>query len=494
MYIAFEDISENSDAVDVCIIGAGAAGISMAVTLAERGHRVLLCEGGDADYSERSQECYRGDVVGDPYISLYGARLRYLGGSTNHWGGICRPLDRHDFTAKTAASETAWPIGRDALAPYYHAAASVLDLAPTPADQPVTDSGLKRIYFSRGNPTRLKDKYAATLSESTNLHCCLTANLTALETQDGKVTDATFKNYQGDYRKVQARYFVLACGGIENSRLLLWCNQQLKGQLIPHAATLGRYWMEHPHATVGKALLFEPAALGLDEEYNVFLSPTAHSINSRQLLNCGLRLHRMNAEATQELIDKLADQAPTLTGRLRIWQAQGRVIHGAVLRAAWEQEPRFDNRVELSEELDQLGIPRSRLVWQQSELDRHTIRESMLLLGEYLRDHEVGRLQMADWLADTPVQLPTEGELAGRHHMGGTRMSLNAEVGIVNPDCRLFAQDNFYVAGSSVFASAGHANPTLTLVQLALRLCDHLENRLTQNVNGAASAPLTERA
>lgn len=482
MYIDFEQISEQEEAFDICIIGAGAAGISMAVTLAERGHRVLLCEGGDADYSERSQECYRGDVVGDPYIPLYGARLRYLGGSTNHWGGVCRPLDRYDFPAKAAASETAWPITRGTLSPYYRAATKLLDLEVPPTDQPVPGAGLKRIYFSLGNPTRLKDKYATTLLESTTLECCLTANLVALETQGGKVTSATFKNYQGDYRLVRARYFVLACGGIENSRLLLWCNQQAQGQLIPQPATLGRYWMEHPHATVGKALLFEPGALGMNEEYNIFLSPTADAIDSRQILNCGLRLHRMSPEATQELIDELADQAPTLVGRLQIWQAQGRVMHGAVLRAAWEQEPRFENRIELSEELDELGVPRSRLVWQQSELDRRTIRESMLLLGEYLRDNEVGRLQMAEWLAETPVQLPTEGELAGRHHMGGTRMSLSAEEGVVNTDCRLFAQENFFVAGSSVFASAGHANPTLTLVQLALRLCDHLEDQLTQSI------------
>jgi choline dehydrogenase-like flavoprotein len=480
MYIDFEAISEQRDGVDVCIIGAGAAGISMAITLARQGHRVLLCEGGDANYSERSQDSYRGEIVGDTYIPLYGARLRHLGGSTNHWGGVCRPLDRYDYSAKSATRETAWPIGRDALSPYYRAAASILDLATTPADQPIVGAGFKRIYFSLGNPTRLKEKYAATLSESTTLQCCLTANLVALETHDGKVTHATFRNYQGDYRQVRARYFVLACGGIENSRLLLWCNQQSQGQLIPQHKTLGRYWMEHPHATVGKALLFEPAALGLDEDYNVFLSPTAHAINSRQILNCGLRLHRMNAEATQELINELVQWAPTLAGRLRTWQAQGKVMHGTVLRAAWEQEPRFENRIELSDELDGVGIPRSRLVWRQSDLDRRTIRESMLLLGEYLRDSGLGRVQLADWLADTPVQLPTEGELAGRHHMGGTRMSLTADEGIVNPDCRLFAQENVYVAGSSVFASAGHANPTLTLVQLALRLCDHLGSRLAQ--------------
>lgn len=482
MYIAFEDINEDNDAIDVCIIGGGAAGMSMAITLSRQGHQVLLCEGGDAGYSERSQDSYRGEVVGDTYIPLYGARLRHLGGSTNHWGGVCRPLDRYDFPPKAAAHETGWPISHDALSPYYRAAASMLDLVTTPPDQPIPESGLKRIYFSLGHPTRLKDKYADTLSESTTLHCCLTANLVALETQGGTVTDATFKNYQGDYRKVRARYFVLACGGIDNSRLLLWCNQQANGALIPQDTTLGRYWMEHPHATVGKALLFNPAALGLEQDYNVFLSPTARSIASRRILNCGLRLHRMNAEVTQQLIDELAQLAPSLAGRLHTWQAQGQVMHGAMLRASWEQEPRFENRVELSDELDKLGIPRSRLVWRQSDLDRHTIRESMLLLGEYLRDNDLGRLQLAEWLADTPVQLPTEGEIAGRHHMGGTRMSLNAEEGIVNADCRLFAQDNVYVAGSSVFASSGHANPTLTLVQLALRLSDHLSNRLAQSV------------
>ncbi|MCA1773338.1 MAG: GMC family oxidoreductase [Halomonas sp.] len=478
MYIDFKDISEHSDAFDICIIGAGAAGIAMAVTLAQRGRRILICEGGDRDYSERSQDCYQGETVGDPYIPLRDTRLRYLGGSTNHWGGICRPLDHYDFSAKIAARETAWPIGRETLEPYYRAAAKVLDLAPTPEDQPIEDSGIKRTYFSLGSPARLKDKYADFLSESTTLACCLTANLVAFETQNGKASSATFQNYQGDQRQVQARFFVFACGGIENSRLLLWCNQQTQGRLIPQADTLGRYWMEHPHATVGKALIFEPAALGLDEDYNVFLSPTAQSITSRQILNCGLRLHRMNAEVTQTLIDELAQQAPTLTGRLHAWQAQGKRVHGALLRAAWEQEPRYDNRIELSDELDSLGVPRSRLVWQQSDLDRRTIRESMLLLGEYLRDKELGRLQMAEWLADTPVKLPTDGELAGRHHMGGTRMSLKAETGIVNPDCRLFAQDNVFVAGSSVFASAGHANPTLTLVQLALRLCDRLESQL----------------
>lgn len=478
MYKPLEALDERDAPYDVCIIGAGAAGISMAVTLGQQGHRVLLCEGGDASYSERSQDMYRGDTVGDTYIPLESARLRYLGGSTNHWGGVCRPLDAHDFTAKSAAPETAWPIQREDLAPYYPAAAELLDLASVSADQPIADANLGRIYFSLGHPTRLKDKYAGTLNALETVTYSLTANLVELTTQEGRVTSATLSNYQGETRQVKARYFVLACGGIENSRLLLWCNQQSDGKLIPNDNALGRYWMEHPHASVGQALIFEPEALGLDNDYNIFLSPTPQALTARQMLNCGLRLHRMNAEMSQQLIDALSAQAPALGEHIAAWQAQGKVMHGAVLRAAWEQEPRFNNRIELSREVDALGIPRSRLVWQQSALDRHTIRESMLLLGEHLLKHNLGRLQLADWLANVPVELPTEGELAGRHHMGGTRMSHSAEQGVVNSDCRLFDQQNMYVAGSSVFASSGHANPTLTIVQLALRLCSHLNTQL----------------
>lgn len=479
MYLPFEELNEQDDTLDVCIIGSGAAGMSIAVTLARQGHQVLLCEGGDEVFSERSQDSYRGEVVGDTYIPLETSRLRYLGGSTNHWGGVSRPLDAYDFTAKTAAPETVWPIGQEALTPYLRAATELLNLDPIPADEPVASSDLNRIHFSLGTPVRVQHKYAEMLEASPHLICCLTANLVALETENGRITSATFANYQGETHTVHARYFVLACGGIDNARLLLWCNQQTNGQLIPHAETLGRYWMEHPHATVGQALLFKPEALGLDKEYNVFLSPNEQSITAREILNCGLRLHRMSPEATQALIDELGLQAPSLGELISKWQTQGRILHGVMLRASWEQEPRFENRIELTEEPDALGIPRSRLVWQQSPLDRHTIRESLLLLGEYLLEEDVGRVQLADWLAALPVTLPTDGELAGRHHMGGTRMSHTPEDGIVNSDCRLFGQDNMYVAGSSVFPSSGHANPTLTLVQLALRLCDHLEQRLT---------------
>ncbi|MBS9404768.1 GMC family oxidoreductase [Halomonas sp. TRM85114] len=480
MYVPFETLGEPGDEVDVCLIGGGAAGVAMAVKLARQGHRVLLCEGGDQTFSERSQALYEGEVQGNAYPALKDTRLRYLGGSTNHWGGISRPLDHYDFAAKPAAPDTAWPIAREALDPYYDEAAGILELQPISPDQEIAGASLKRIHFSRGNPVRVSQKYAAELSDSPTLRCCLAANLFGLETHRGTVTSAAFKSYQGVLRRVRARYFVLACGGIENSRLLLWCNRQTQGRLIPQPAALGRYWMEHPHATVGHALILNPAPLDLVDHFNIFLSPTAEAIAERGILNCGLRLHRMSDVVTQQLIDELASVAPSLARRFNTLNSQKGGIYSLLLRAAWEQEPRRENRIELTREVDSLGMPRARLVWHQSALDVRTIRDSALLFGDYLRHHDIGRLQLADWLTTAPIHPPVEGELAGRHHMGGTRMSHSPDHGIVDSDCRVFAQDNLYIAGSSVFPSVGHANPTLTLVQLAIRLTAHLEGRLGQ--------------
>ncbi|MFG6667184.1 FAD-dependent oxidoreductase [Halomonas sp. HNIBRBA4712] len=476
MYQPFEALDER-ETFDTCVIGAGAAGITLAMTLAQQGHRVLLCEGGEASFSERSQALYRGDTLGDTYLDLASIRLRYLGGSTNHWGGVCRPLDSHDFTARAAAPQTRWPIRRADLEPYYAAAAALLDLETIAPDTPIPGAGLDRVRFSLGHPTRMKDKFAATLNGLDTLTYCLTANLVGLTVGDGRVEAAILKDFEGRRKTIRARAFVLACGGIENSRLLLWCNEQSGGRLVTDTTALGRYWMEHPHATIGQALIFESARFGLDVDYNVYLSPTPAAMRERGILNCGLRLHRMAPEATRELSQALAAEAPGLEATLV--QSVG-TAHGVYLRAAWEQEPRFDNAVELMEERDALGVPRSRLVWQQSALDRHTIRESLMLLAEYLLKENIGRVQFADWLVNEPVMLPVDGEIAGRHHMGGTRMSDDARLGVVDRNCRLFDQANMFVAGSSVFASAGHANPTLTIVQLALRLGIHLDEALTQ--------------
>ena len=144
------------------------------------------------------------------------------------------------------------------------------------------------------------------------------------------------------------------------------------------------------------------------------------------------------------------------------------------MRAAWEQEPNSRNRIELSEESDKFGVPRVKLHWKKGQLDLKTAQKTAQRFGIYLAEADVGRLQLDPWVLGKGTY-PENDELAGNHHMGGTRMAEAPSEGIVDRNCKVFGQENLYIAGSSVFPSAGHANPTMTIVQLALRLAHQLD-------------------
>jgi len=149
----------------------------------------------------------------------------------------------------------------------------------------------------------------------------------------------------------------------------------------------------------------------------------------------------------------------------------------ANIRAAWEQAPRADNRITLDPKArDAMGIPRVQLQWRKSAADLANMRELALAYGAHLVDTNTGRIKLADWVFGE-ADYPTDDELAGYHHIGGTRMSLTPETGIVDRNLKVFGQDNLYMAGSSVFPTGGHVNPTMTITQLSMRLADHLNRR-----------------
>jgi choline dehydrogenase-like flavoprotein len=115
---------------DLCIVGAGAAGISMALEWINAGRKVVLLEGGGFDFEPRMQDLYRGDIVGLPYYPLHAARLHYFGGTTNHWAGMCSPYDPIDFEVRPWVPHSGWPITRADLDPFYERAQKVLELTP----------------------------------------------------------------------------------------------------------------------------------------------------------------------------------------------------------------------------------------------------------------------------------------------------------------------------------------------------------------------------
>jgi hypothetical protein len=481
---------------DVCIAGAGVAGIVAARRLAAEGLRIALLEAGDREYSAASQDFYSGDVVGHEYFDLAATRLRFLGGTSNHWGGMCRPLDAVDFEAKEYAEWSGWPIRRSDLDPYLSDAASILDI-DTRFDGDVISlqspsDNLMPITFQYSRPTRLREKYADELEESETIEVYLNLALVdILLTEMGGAVEnfACRRGNVGEEAQIliEADFFVLAMGGLEVPRLLLNCNQQIQAGIGNQEDLVGRFFMEHPHFTLGHLLSRDPRrpaflafASGKERLRSLmcrsdlmhsignlisgnqitctslqFWAPTAKFMKEKEILNCGLIVS--------------AD-------------FDSNAIYSGELRALFEQMPNPNSRVMLADTRDPYGLRRIALDWQLSEIDKRTALECAIEVGKTIANLDTGRLRLVDWLISEDGSFPglDEDAVGGNHHMGTTRMASNPERGVVDPDCRVFGTDNLFVAGSSVFPTSGHAHPTVTIAQLTLRVSDHIA-RLVNN-------------
>ena len=233
------------------------------------------------------------------------------------------------------------------------------------------------------------------------------------------------------------------------------------------ALPVGQYWMEHPHFNLGEALVSR------DIQQLQHISLTGPIQKKLGILACGFRVDIQGGTATRRLTKNLLCVAPNLGTHIANL-AEKNLVCGVRLKAAWEQAPSASNAVKLhSSRTDRFGVPLSELYWAKTDLDRLTMAKSTWQFAQYCMKRGHGRLKLQDWIM-TGGDYPSNDELAGFHHMGGTRMAKTPALGVVDADCRVFGTENLYMAGSSVFTTAGHNNPTLPIVQLALRLGDHL--------------------
>ncbi|MEJ0096921.1 MAG: GMC family oxidoreductase [Bauldia sp.] len=471
---------------DVCIAGTGPAGITIARRLAAKGSSVALLEGGGLDLDAQSQELYEGTIVGRDYFPLDVARLRYYGGTSNHWGGWSRPLDAHDFQPNPFNPLSGWPIARTDLDPYGDETADILDLDQPPDAALDFFNGVPSefipIFFRFSPPTRFGPKYQAEIAASENITLCLDANLIDLTLDDtgNAVSEATFRSYGSAAPfTVSARHFIVALGGLENPRFLLNANRQRTAGIGNEHDLVGRYFLEHLHVPVG------PMVLRQSQPNMLIYSPTPEMMADEGVLNFGLRLtpifppppgsddaKKVDAACADPMADLVAAE---LAGK-PIW-CPGR---GGEAFLVAEQALNPESRVLLTDDRDEFGLRRMALKWTLSDIDFHTLRTATVQLASLMATRDVGRMKVKDWLlSDDPQPKVTLDELqGGNHHMGTTRMSDDPRTGVVDRDCRVHSVANLFMGGSSVFATSGHANPTYTIVQLALRLGDHLNGLL----------------
>jgi choline dehydrogenase-like flavoprotein len=179
-------------------------------------------------------------------------------------------------------------------------------------------------------------------------------------------------------------------------------------------------------------------------------------------------------------VGEIACVAPSI-GRWAAKRLEKNLVCGVGVRAAWEQAPIAANQIRLGSMLDSAGIPRPELHYRKTELELRTVRETFTLFGKYLIDKNLGRARFLPWVLGRG-DYPADDEQGGYHHLGGTRMSADPRKGVVDADCKVHDVNNLYIGGSSVFPSGGQANPTFTIVQLALRLADRLHYLISGKV------------
>lgn len=473
-------------AADVCIVGAGAAGITLARALRGSGLDVLVLEGGGLEEDARLQSLYEGTMVGLDSWRLDRQRVRIFGGTTHHWSGWCTPLLPEDFEARAHIPESGWPIAYDDLAPYYVDAAELVQIDAGDWDGgalagqeglPVLPSPLGHLdtrLYKFSPPTRFGVRYRSDLENADDVDVVYRANLThiALAPGGGSVDRLEVRVLDGPAFTVTAGRFVLALGGIENARMLLASSDRNPDGVSNGAGLVGRYFMEHPHlyeipgwvAPAGVDVRFYEhhfsSTLGTDVRGGVGLTRETRSTEGLPDMVAG-------GVPPSSLDDPLDGVAPSMVRPL-LRNADDAGFRRFSLRA--EQRPVADSRVRLGSSVDALGIPRVELDWRVHPDDLAAYRRFADLVAAELGAAGVGRL----WL---PVDDGNRAEWhisGGGHHMGTTRMGASAADGVVDADCRSFEVDNLYLAGSSVFRTGGSANPTLTLVALALRLADHI--------------------
>ena len=536
---------------DVCIVGSGAVGITLALELSRRNVDVIVLTGGYERESSADRDLYRGDTNAEsPHEPLEENRRRVFGGTTVAWGGRCVPMEPIDFAPRPWIPNSGWPIPYTALLPHFDRAIELCEAGPfafdaaalfSPArasliddfdDEEITSASVERW----SPPTNFAKRYKAELRQASGLHVVLGGHAVHIQLNaDGKSV-RHIEASAGRTHKffVTARSYVLAAGGLENVRLLLNSDDVNRGGIGNSADLVGRFYMSHLTGVVEKVTMaaqrpvlrsaFEKDKAGVYCRRRFALTPYAQK--TRLVGNAIATLHRppissaihrdplFSAAFLAKHYSHVARQGSpgAVIAALRssgdTQREHWRVIAGTradsvssigrIFRDRYlskrrlpsvlappsapehhilyqtEHAPNPDSRVFLSSERDALGLRRITVRPTFSEVDIETVVElHRVLAGRFDKTGfgyvEFNESRLRGHLSDYSRHFNSQA-----HHLGTTRMSDGPATGVVDVNCEVHDVSGLFVMGGSVFPTGGHANPTLTMVALSVRLAEYL--------------------
>lgn len=504
---------------EVCVIGAGAAGITLTRRLLAAGRTVVLLESGGLDYEAPVAALNAGQNVGENYYDLEDARLRFFGGTTAIWGGRCAELDPIDLEKRDYVPHSGWPIAYVELERWYREARPLFGLPPErPSPDTFQKAGVPLPKFEELETPlwtfdRCFDRFAwescADLEADPKCQIVSHATVTRIVQADRGIERVEARALGLGRLTVKAKAYVLAAGGIENPRLLL------ASEIGNGHDQVGRYFMEHPHARGGR--IIKGAAWPLlkafgrrhrigGQDLAALIAPGEALQRREGVLNTSLTVVARQPQGRRQFVGMKAysalkhSMAPTKKGRA-LWMATKKAAGWAqrhvdparpwllhklgsldvALLVRAEQAPNPDSRVTLTGERDATGVPRVALDWRLSEIDVRSVAVLVDTLGRELQRLGMGTVERAQWLSSGKWEtdpLISSHPIGGYHHMGTTRMGEDPRTSVTDADGRVHGVGNLWVAGSSLFPTGSWANPTLTIAALALRSADRISREL----------------
>lgn len=545
---------------DCCVVGAGPVGLSLALEAASAGLRVLLLDAGNAAGTENAaaRAARPPARVLDPHTHapMEQTTRRGVGGSSWLWGGRCVRFEAIDFEPREYVESSGWPLNQADVSPWESAAAAYLDCGAATFRSGSPDwAGLGEVSLSQLERWARQPKLASGLGARVTAHpaisvlCQATVTDISIDPAGTGVTHLLVLHGRRQVR-VRSRNFVLACGGLETTRLLLSVQRRLPEHFGGADGPLGRYYMGHLTGSIANIQLTRAADIrDLDfrlDDHNAYVrrrfSFSERTQRERRLLNTsfyadnppfyaeghrnstlslvflalalaplgrrilaeGIRLRHIGptprryaphlVNIAKRPFHAVADVLQILRRRyLSPVRKPGFLLRNAAgtyaLHFHAEQVPQPDSRVRLNSTIGADGQPGLDIDFRYSQQDLDSVIAWHRYLDEQLRASGRGSLVYLD-PEDRWEAAVLEQATDGFHHIGTTRMSADPGDGVVDRDCRVHGLDNLFIASSSVFRTAGEANPTFLAVCLAVRLARHLAAQTAPRTGHSADSGL----
>ncbi len=511
-----------ADTWDVCIIGAGAAGLALAAQFIHGPGRVLVVESGRHEPDAYDDDLNQLDNVGLRHDGWREGRVRSLGGTTRAWGGQIVPLRSSEVESRPWIPDSGWPLKLDELEPFYRGAEQLLQVEGSPYDEtvwhrlslmpPAFDPREVRVRFSQWATLGRRNfavLWRRELERSANVSVLIDATAVCIHsTPDGEHSERLeVRSRSGRTASVRARAFVIASGAIETARLLLASRAANGVTLANSSGLVGRFFQDHISYFAGEVEpasrrlvqhVFDPRYIG-STMYSLKLEPTDEAMRREGWLNAmghvafqipealgwmelrrilrSLQAGRLHLPSRDESIAMLRGSIELTRLVLARYLARRRRSPGSGsirLLVDSEQAPNGSSRVLLDNRVDAAGVARARLDWRVGDLERHTLMGFARRIAAEFERLGFGRVRLAgEPNFDVRDTLGAARDIF--HHMGTARMSATPRKGVTRPDLRCHDVDNLFVAGAAVFPAGGIANPTFTALALSLRLAEHLK-------------------